>query len=53
MDVSIPRIPDDRLEEFDERAAIREFDGGLDRAAAEFAALVDMGLAFGPDGGDA
>jgi hypothetical protein len=44
---STPRIPAERLEEFDERAGIREFDGGMDRPAAEVAALNDLGLGFG------
>lgn len=36
--------PPDRREELEERAAIREFDGGLPRPEAELAALRDLGL---------
>lgn len=36
--------PPDRREELEERAAIREFDGGLPRTEAERAALRDLGL---------
>jgi hypothetical protein len=32
-------LPAELREEFEERAAIREFDGGMDRAAAEDAAM--------------
>lgn len=36
------RSPLDVLEFFLERAAIREYEGGVNRAAAEIAALVDV-----------
>ncbi len=38
-------------ERFQERAAIMEFDGGLDRPEAERLALADVLAQFGPDGG--
>ncbi len=37
-------VPPHRLEEAEERAASREFDGGLPRADAERAAVTDLGL---------
>jgi len=37
-------VPPHRLEEVEERAAIREFDGGLFRADAECAAVAALGL---------
>lgn len=48
--LAIPRacvlrlVPKERLEEFEERAAIREYDGGLPRGEAERAALRDLGI---------
>lgn len=41
-------VPPHRLEEAEERAAIREFDGGLTRAEAERAAVGDLGM-LGPE----
>lgn len=41
-------VPPHRLEEAEERAAIREFDGGQARADAERAAVADLGL-LGPE----
>jgi len=38
---------DDALEQYEERAAIREYDGGQDRAEAEAAALVEAARAVG------
>jgi hypothetical protein len=37
----------DAVEHWAERAAIREFDGGMDRADAEAAALIDVAVAEG------
>lgn len=36
------RLTESQLLEFEERAAVREFDGGLSRAAAERLALLDL-----------
>ena len=35
-------IPDEESDDFQERAAIREHDGGLPRAKAELAAVIDI-----------
>ena len=37
-------MTDDEIEAWEERAAIQEFDGGLERFAAETAAAEAMGL---------
>jgi hypothetical protein len=37
-------VPPERREEVEERAAIREYDGGMSRAHAERAALADLGF---------
>lgn len=37
-----PGLTEDQFEWFEERAAIRQFDGGMSREAAELAALVDV-----------
>ncbi len=38
----ILRIPADRFDEWEERAAIMEFEAGMSREAAEHAALADV-----------
>lgn len=51
LDPSVARIVDqldeDRREAFEERAAIMEFDGGMARADAEPAALIDTLARYG------
>lgn len=42
-------VPLDRFEEFEERAAIREFDGGQSREDAERGAARDLGLVRGDE----
>lgn len=37
-------VPPERREEAEERAAIREYDGGMSRSRAERAAVADLGL---------
>ncbi len=42
------RVTDDQKEQFEERAAIMEFDGGLPRVEAEKLALQDVGGNLSP-----
>jgi hypothetical protein len=45
----VRRLTDNQLEYFNERAAIREFDGNMDTFTAEYLAMVDTIHFFGLD----